>query len=697
MKKLLTALLFFLLQQYVFGQSNLDSMLSLLRNYKTEDTTKAFYYTRISRLYSNFEPDTGMLFADSAVNLSIKINSVPKLAHAYTVKAFNYSALGNDSAAIRFFKMALLYAKLSNLEAVQATILQNMGISCYNRSDYATAFDSHKKALEIYKKVDNKIGIAAALNSIGIILMDKADYPHALEYYLESQKINEQRQDSASIAQGNSNMGILFQKLKDYEKALSYQQKAIDIYIKLNDEGGLSRAYNNIANVYDAEDFPEKAIVYYQKALKINLEAKNTFGIASNYNNLGVAYQTMKQFDSAYYYYNEALSLFQSINDESNTALAYEELSTVFLQAPDAFLKSQKIPIKEKFTHSLNLKNEALKIYTKLEDIAGLADIYEGLSELNEKTGNYSEALKNYRQYVSLKDSIFNDDNKKLILKKEMGYEFDKKQALENAAHEKEMALKEAEVSKQKVIKNSAIAGFALIIFSGAGAFISYKRRRDALQKANETQQQLEITETEMKALRAQMNPHFIFNSLNSINDFISKNNPKQATGYTSKFAKLMRMVLENSEKKEISLSEDLIALELYIQLEQLRAQNKFDYKIEVDNGIDKENTLLPPLILQPFVENSIWHGFTDIEAGGMIEINFNTNENKLLCVVQDNGKGRDKEKLSSSPKKSMGSNITETRINLLNKTENANASIVYADLAQGLRVELSLPYKTIF
>jgi tetratricopeptide (TPR) repeat protein len=697
MKKLVIAFIFFLLQQLVLAQSNLDSMLNLLHHYETEDTTKAFYYTRIGRLYSNFEPDTGLLYADSAVNLSIKLNSVSKLAHAYAVKAFSFSALGNDSAAIRFFKMALTYAKLSNLEAVQATILQNMGISCYNRSDYATALDCYKKALEIYKKIDNKIGISAALNSIGIVLMDKADYPHALEYYFESQKINEQRQDSASIAQGNSNIGILFQKLKDYNKALSYQQKAIDIYTALNDEGGLSRAYNNIANVYDAEDFPEKAIEYYQKALQINLEAKNTFGIASNYNNLGVAYQTMKQFDSAYYYYNEALPLFQSINDESNTALAYEELSTVLLQAPDAFFTSQKIPVKEKYAYSLNFKNNALKIYTKLEDIAGLADVYEGLSEINEKTGNYNEALKNYRQYVLLKDSIFNDENKKLILEKEMGYEFDKKQALENAAHEKEMAVKEAEVSKQKVIRNSTIAGFALIAVSGAGAFVSYKRRHDALQKAKETQQQLEVTETEMKALRAQMNPHFIFNSLNSINDFISKNNPTQAIGYTGKFAKLMRMVLENSEKKEVSLSEDLVVLELYIQLEQLRAQNKFDYKIAVGNSIDKESTLLPPLILQPFVENSIWHGFADIESGGMIEITFNTKENKLLCVVQDNGKGRDKEKSSSSYKKSMGSNITETRINLLNKTENANASIAYADLSNGLRVELSLPYKTMF
>ena len=113
------------------------------------------------------------------------------------------------------------------------------------------------------------------------------------------------------------------------------------------------------------------------------------------------------------------------------------------------------------------------------------------------------------------------------------------------------------------------------------------------------------------------MNPHFIFNSLNSVNDYIDKNDTGTASGYITKFAKLMRMILENSEQKEVTLEDDLKALELYMQLEALRLKNKFTYEIKVDENIDCENTLVPPLILQPFVENSIWHGIAKRTALG--------------------------------------------------------------------------------
>ncbi len=225
---------------------------------------------------------------------------------------------------------------------------------------------------------------------------------------------------------------------------------------------------------------------------------------------------------------------------------------------------------------------------------------------------------------------------------------------------------------------------------------------RDALEKQKEAELKSQVSDTEMKALRAQMNPHFIFNSLNSISDYIAKNNTKVADEYLTKFATLMRLVLENSEKKEVPLFEDLKALELYMQLETLRLKDKFTYEIEVDDTIDKENTMVPPLILQPFVENSIWHGIAKKQGIGNIFIHIKKEGEMVSCIVEDNGVGRQVTDgiialKDNSGKRSLGMKITKERIDIINKVKNANAFVKLTDLEQGTRVEVKLPLELSF
>jgi LytS/YehU family sensor histidine kinase len=203
-----------------------------------------------------------------------------------------------------------------------------------------------------------------------------------------------------------------------------------------------------------------------------------------------------------------------------------------------------------------------------------------------------------------------------------------------------------------------------------------------------------------MKALRSQMNPHFIFNSLNSIGDYISKNNLVAADNYLTKFAKVMRMILENSEQKEVSLSDDLKGLELYMQLEAMRLNNKFTYEINVEKTIDQENTMVPPLILQPFVENSIWHGLARKKGAGKIVIDIKREAQMLNCVVEDNGLGRNQmgdSSLANATHKSLGMKITKARIDIINKVKKSKAAVELSDLAEGMRVEVKLPFELSF
>jgi len=163
-----------------------------------------------------------------------------------------------------------------------------------------------------------------------------------------------------------------------------------------------------------------------------------------------------------------------------------------------------------------------------------------------------------------------------------------------------------------------------------------------------------------------------------------------------------MRLILENSEKKEVRLSDDLHALELYMQLESLRMNNKFTYEIKVSEDIDIENTLVPPLLLQPFVENSIWHGIATKQGAGKILIKIEKENEMIKCIIEDDGIGRArsgilKEETGSAAKNSLGMKITRARIEIINKLKKSKAGVELSDLSEGTKVELKLPLELSF
>jgi len=207
-------------------------------------------------------------------------------------------------------------------------------------------------------------------------------------------------------------------------------------------------------------------------------------------------------------------------------------------------------------------------------------------------------------------------------------------------------------------------------------------------------------TELEMQALRSQMNPHFIFNSLNSINMFILENNKLQASEYLSRFSKLIRLILQNSQEPVISLERELEALQLYLELESLRFVNKFEYKIAVQDNIDTAMLKVPPLIIQPYAENAIWHGLMHRRERGHLVIEAYEEDETLFLKITDDGVGRKRaaelKSKSASKQKSMGMRITADRIAMLqqqNKTSITITDLVLADGTDGgTEVLLKIP-----
>lgn len=226
--------------------------------------------------------------------------------------------------------------------------------------------------------------------------------------------------------------------------------------------------------------------------------------------------------------------------------------------------------------------------------------------------------------------------------------------------------------------------------------------KRAAEQKLMETRQQM--ADIEMQALRAQMNPHFIFNCLNSINRYIVKSDQATASLYLTRFAKLIRLILDNSNARTVPLANELEALRLYIEMESIRFEKQFTYAITVEENVVPDHVFVPPMVIQPFVENAIWHGLLHKEEAGHLDILVRRlgGNGVLECTITDNGVGRERaaelKSKSASPNKSLGMKLTENRLAILNERSAWNASVVIEDLhdhygeAAGTKVILTIP-----
>jgi len=229
--------------------------------------------------------------------------------------------------------------------------------------------------------------------------------------------------------------------------------------------------------------------------------------------------------------------------------------------------------------------------------------------------------------------------------------------------------------------------------------FVFYRARREAHFQKKETEFKLSLAEGELKALRAQINPHFIFNCLNSIHHYMHSNDVPRAGDYLVKFSKLIRYVLESSALRFVPLTDEMDANRIYIQLEQLRMNHTFTFEIHTSDVLETDNLEIPPMLIQPFVENAIWHGVT---TGGHLELHFSPfNDQHIQCIIKDGGKatpGHSGHDLAGVVKKtSLGMALMRERFDTLNQVHGTQASFTLADRAdgrEGKQVTLIIPFQ---
>lgn len=534
------------------------------------------------------------------------------------------------------------------------------------------AFPYVTEALDISNQLGWTKGVGFALRQEGTLYYSMANYVKAMECYLEALKISNTL-DPVFTASLHNNLGNIYAELKQYDKAISSYEEYLKLSKKAASINNEINGLTNLGLIYTETNEIDKGIQYIEEALTLAKSEKVDFYISSIINNLGLAYKRKKDYPTSLEYYNEARVLAHNQQNAHIEAAALNNIADI------------NILMKEYTTAETN-SLEALKLAEASDALDWQADAWETLSAIYKEKGDYKKALNAYQKHIVLRDSILNENNKSELTRKEMQFQLEKQQTI--AADE---------LKRQQLIKKGLLIGGTFILFAAIVGYFLYKKRRDAIEQKKVSDFKSKVSETELKALRSQMNPHFIFNALNSISNYMETHDVATANEYLVMFSKLMRSILENSEKKWIPLAEELELMELYMQLESLRLEHNVTYSINIDPSIDPEDTLVPPLITQPFIENSIWHGISKKESEGTISIHVQKNTENLLITIEDDGVGRSTNSEIIPTKESMGIKITKNRLDIINSLQNLKSNFKISDKKQGVKVELTLPLEVRF
>jgi tetratricopeptide (TPR) repeat protein len=530
----------------------------------------------------------------------------------------------------------------------------------------------------------------------GLIHFYEGTYHVAVNNYLQALANYEKIGDIENIAECYNRIGSAYWELEELDNALAYYQKAVKLFEE-KDEKKIARFLGNIGLIYRAKKDYDKALAYYQRSLEINQQYDYKLDAAIDLQNIGILYQKMGDILTALKYLKASNKISVAIDDQIGVLYSNHGIAAMYAELGN-------------FPQAIKGLEQALQTAKQLGLKEEIKNLYESFSDVYEEMGQYQLAYTNRISYELWKDSIANENYLKQVKELEITYETEKKdQQITLLAKEKEIQAKETQ--RQSTLKKASFGGILLVsLLAGMIFYMSrqkLKNQKLLSAKDNEIKEvnyKRQMSELEMKALQAQINPHFLFNCMNSINRMILEGDNENASVYLSKFSKLVRLILENAESTKVSLQSELTLLESYIQLEALRFKGKIDYIIKVDASIDPDDTYLPSMVLQPFVENAIWHGLMhkngDSEKG-VIEVSIKEENNRLYCIIEDNGVGREKarelQQQSVLKKKSLGMKITEERLRLLSK-EQVEQLVRITDLkdafnhALGTRVEINIP-----
>jgi len=585
-----------------------------------------------------------------------------------------------DSALI-YAQQGLELSENSGYAKGQAEFLNVIGLAYDKMGKTDSAFATYKKGLSIAYKYNLESAKAAILLNIGMMHERRGDYKLALENLLAALRIRERMNDDRSMGRVLNNIAMVFSEQGNNVKALEYYQRSIDFKLKAGDTLLAASTYNNMGLTLINMGRYSEAIDFINKAMVINTGFEDEGEVAANIANLGLAFDKMGDKKKAKEYYKRSIDIQRRMNmGNEGIAIPINNLGTIYLEENN-LVEAEK------------LLKESLVIATESESKEDIREALGNLAALYSKGKKFELAFGYQQKFNAITDSLASEKSGKAMAEMMVKYETEKKEE-QNKLLEQLNELQNLRLQKNNFIITFLLSLLILLVISG---ILFYRQR-----KLKAEQERIVL---EQKLLRSQMNPHFIFNSLQSIQSFMLTHKPDEAAGYLSDFAKLMRMILENSREEYCPL-EDIIQQNIYyMKMQTLRFENKFDSDIHVHPDLDTEHLLVPPMLLQPFIENSIEHGFKTKSERGKIDVRIYRKNGSLMLEVEDNGIGRKaSEKLKDKERShaSLAMAITAERIASLNRKSKKKIVLEIVDLMDefqkpsGTRVVFTLPVREL-
>ncbi|MEL7191857.1 MAG: histidine kinase [Bacteroidota bacterium] len=519
---------------------------------------------------------------------------------------------------------------------------------------------------------------------LGVAHMKAGDAEQGKRWLNNFLALAETRKDVQAQIRALNLLGDFWTEQQDLLQAESFYQRAVDLSAPLPTRNSYVNSLDNLSRNNRFNQQPQQARQNIGLAVEAAEEVGDDELLDQSYQGLTDYYVEENQLDSAIYAANKSLESKRKKGDREGEARQSNKLSEILIESDST-------------NTAIDILNKSLNIAQELGEIDVEAETHELLATGYEKQGNVDQALFHYRQARVLQDTLAVIREKTFKRKLSQSDQIARKDR-QIAALLKEQELRETQIEimteKQDVQRRILwILGLVLGLVS-VSAFLVVRSNR-ARRKANQL--------LALKSLRSQMNPHFIFNSLNSINGFIATHDDRAANKYLSDFSRLMRTVLEHSQQDFVLLGTELEVLKLYMKLEHFRFGDKFDYELEVDPELNQEQIVIPPMLVQPYIENAIWHGLRYKKEKGKLTVSIAEVGQKILIQIEDNGIGRKKSaELKTRNQKthqSTGLKNTDQRVAIINDVYKAYLSVEIEDLEPnqedtGTRVSITMPTK---
>lgn len=584
----------------------------------------------------------------------------------------------NSEQEYTYANLAVNTAKSIDDTLLYARALDNLGLLRRFHQEYAEAMELHRRAFNLIKNKEVRpLYKMITANNAGVAGRYSHQYDQAIAFYMEALKIAEKENNIKNIAISSNGIGNALGNISGREEeSLAYYQRSLAAETQIGSSLGIAMNLLSISDYYTDKNEFKTAREYLDRLLKINEERNDKYGLGMTYQFYGKSYlKEGKNLDKARLYFQDALERFRELKDKHKEADLLFSLGEVQNkqnlpdEAQDYYLKSLKLA--QEFDHQGLIMNNSYR-----------------LSRLYENKNMPSQALKYIKQAKVYEDSIKIADQQIEIAALVRKYDLEKKENFIELL-EKDKALQQTLLENQEQKLNRRRIFIFLLGLIIVGIFVigllqyrnrQIKRKTNIIVQKEEQEKvnaiyERNLAQAEILSTRLQINPHFLFNSLNAIKYLIQSGQNEKASKYLIVFSRYTRMVLETSKKLVVPLPEEIQLTRYYLTLESNRFEKDFTYEINEFNEQQLEKAEVPPLLLQPFIENAIWHGLLPSKRNEKIlRIDIFSEENSIKIIIDDNGVGRKKKQsnIESKPHSSMGMQITHDRIELYNQSHAA-------------------------